>query len=420
MKNNILLGALVLLCINTVDIGKALATEIIPLGLREIIEKSLNNSPTIKIADTEYLASKGEYDQSKAYTNPEISIEAEDFEGSGAYKGYDSAQTTYGLSQKISVGGKYSAKVKVAEYGVNLASSEREIAKIELIKNVKIAYAEAVTAQKNLDIARQQKQIAEEFLSNVTKRVNVAAEPLFQKSKAEVNLSTAITDLQKFEQDLKFAKSRLALLWGSSDANFELSEADFLNVNELPEIDKEILPEIIKSSHYARILRTSEAQAKELYDLERANAIPDPTLNLGFRELNQSDDHALVAGLSIPIPVFDQNSGNIDKARNQANRMRESNNLSLLELQNQVFASYNKMKISYEQVSMLKEKILPSAEKAFQQTQAGYNAGKFPYLEVLDSLRTLSSARLSYNNTLKEYHIRKAEIERFVSNQTAN
>lgn len=420
MKNNILLGALLGICINIAGVGTASATELKTLGLQEIIERSLSNSPAIKIAATEFQASRGDYDQSRSYTNPELSIEAEDFAGSGIYKDYGSAQTTYGISQEIAIGGKYSARSKAAEYGLNLSSSRQEVTKIETIRNVKIAYAEAVAAQKNLDIAREQKQVAEDFLKNVTKRVDAAAEPLFQKSKAEVALSTASVDLSKAEQDLKLAKGKLALLWGSSDTDFELSDKDFTDAGKLPDIDPETLKEIIKSSHYARIYRVSEAQSKELYELEKTKAIPDPKFNLGFRELNQSDDQAFVAGLSIPIPVFDQNSGNIEKARSQINRMQELNKLDLLELQNQVLASYGNMKMSYDQISAFRDKILPSAERSFQQTRAGYNAGKFPYIEVVDSLRTLSAAKFSYNNLLKEYHIKKAEIERFIGNQTAN
>lgn len=388
-------------------------------SLDEIINLALDSSPSLKAQKAETLASEGEYNQARTYTNPELSVEAEDFEGSGSYKGYDSAQTTYGLSQKIAVGGKYSAKVKAAEYGYSISSGKQEVARLELIKDVKVSYAEAVAAQKNFEIAKEQKNLAEQFLSNVIKRVNAAAEPVFQRTKAEVALSTATIILGKSQEDMRIAKTNLALLWGSNDTNFDLSDSDFIRAEKF-EIDQEVLSEIIKNSHYARILQNSEAQAKELYNFERANAIPDPTLNFGYRELSQSDDNALVAGLSIPIPVFDQNRGNIDRARSQANKIRELNRSSLLEIQNQLLASYNKVKISYGQILMFKDKILPSAEKAFQQTKGGYNAGKFPYLEVIDSLRTLSDAKFSYNNSLKEYHIRRAEIERFVNNQIKN
>ncbi|HCR86087.1 MAG TPA: hypothetical protein DIV86_05355, partial [Alphaproteobacteria bacterium] len=196
-------------------------------SLDEVIKRVLSNSPTLKSQRAETFATEGEYKQSRSYVNPQATIEAEDFEGNGIYKGYNSAQTTYGISQQVLVGGKYSAKIRASEQGVKLAYNKFEIAKLELIKTTKIAYAEAVSASENLKIAKEQKKLAEQVLTNVTKRVNAAAEPAFQKSKAEVTLSNAKIELQQAEREAIIAKNNLAQLWGDNNSDYELSTDNF-------------------------------------------------------------------------------------------------------------------------------------------------------------------------------------------------
>ena len=60
----------------------------------------------------------------------------------------------------------------------------------------------------------------------------------------------------------------------------------------------------------------------------------------------------------------------------------------------------------------LREEVLPGAESAYTNTNKGYIAGKFSYLDVLDAQRTLVSARSQYLDSLIEYHQAGIQLER--------
>ena len=49
--------------------------------------------------------------------------------------------------------------------------------------------------------------------------------------------------------------------------------------------------------------------------LQRANRIPDLTVRAGYRKHNETDDYAFIIEAQLPIPIFNQNQGNIAKAR---------------------------------------------------------------------------------------------------------
>ena len=57
---------------------------------------------------------------------------------------------------------------------------------------------------------------------------------------------------------------------------------------------------------------------------------------------------------------------------------------------------------------------MKSAENVFRSVRIGYTEGKFGYLELLDSQRSLFEVRGNYIETLKKYHFSRAELSRIL------
>ena len=68
---------------------------------------------------------------------------------------------------------------------------------------------------------------------------------------------------------------------------------------------------------------TELEQRRAALKLEKSRAIPDLTAGLGYRRLSGSDDNALVGGISIPLPLFNRNQGNIREAEYRLARAGE-------------------------------------------------------------------------------------------------
>src|SRR3546814_14601551 len=47
----------------------------------------------------------------------------------------------------------------------------------------------------------------------------------------------------------------------------------------------------------------------------RAEGRLDPSIGVGMRQLRETGDRAMIASLSVPLPVFDRNQGNVAAAR---------------------------------------------------------------------------------------------------------
>ena len=60
----------------------------------------------------------------------------------------------------------------------------------------------------------------------------------------------------------------------------------------------------------------------------------------------------------------------------------------------------------------LRRTSLPAADQAARFAAGGFAEGKFGFLEVLDAQRSLSDTRTQLNDALREYHARRAEVDR--------
>jgi cobalt-zinc-cadmium efflux system outer membrane protein len=72
------------------------------------------------------------------------------------------------------------------------------------------------------------------------------------------------------------------------------------------------------------------------------------------------------------------------------------------------------MASAYARSAILGKEVVPEAQRAFDAASAGYNEGKFPYLDVLDAQRTVFDARVQHLEALAECLAAVADVEGLV------
>jgi cobalt-zinc-cadmium efflux system outer membrane protein len=386
------------------------------ITLEDAIAHALDSSPRLKASRASLAASRGERQQAGALPNPEVAYSKQNVKATGAYKDISPGQSVYELNQLVEIGGKRSARKDIADKGVQIADLESQATALDLIRDVTIAYAEAVAAEENVRLAIEQKALAEDVLASVTTRVDAAASPLIQKSRAEVERATASVALDSAKRERTISFKVLSTLLGHDEPAYKLdTKAFFTLAKKHAPADTEQL----KSNPDLAKLDTALEQSKARLDLEKANAIPDPTLNAGLIQIPSAKGKALMLGVAIPIPVFNVNRGNIEKARSEVIRTEEDNRYTGLSLNNDLTRAQEQMKNAYVLAKTLAGQILPSAEKAFSLAREGYGLGRFPYIEVLDAQRSLFGAKQQHIAALKTYHTAKAVLERLTARHAA-
>jgi cobalt-zinc-cadmium efflux system outer membrane protein len=158
-------------------------------------------------------------------------------------------------------------------------------------------------------------------------------------------------------------------------------------------------------------------QAREV--LEEAKQIPDPKVQAGYRHISSANLNGLVAALSIPLPVFDNNSGAVQEAFNRRKQAEQQRRQIEISLRSQFEELYQTLLVLNTDIDQSNKIIIPQAEKAFRIINDGYLSGKFRFLDVLDAQRTLYETRKNLITSLTEYNIRVAELERLIGRSIA-
>ena len=398
--------------------GGAFAQEVTAVSLDEALARALRSSPRLESSSAAIRASEGDQRQAGAWQNPQLTIEAENFSGDGPYNGYSGAETTFGVSQQIELSGKPLRRADVAKEDVNINRLNYSTETLTLASDVRGAYADAVAAQERLTMAREQKVLAKKLYGEVSARVDAAREPDIQKSKAEITLSTATFAEETALRDLNRAKETLASLWGGKESAFDLTPDYFFTVE--PPMDAQAAEAALEQSAYLKRMTSEEARMRAVHRLEQIQAVPDPTVGLGMRDFRETGDRALIASVSLPLPVLNHNRGGIDRARENVTKAASDTHTMRIALGNELRTALKDMTNAHDKAKNLKSSVLPAAEKAFSQSRKGYNAGKFPYIEVLDAQRTLFDVKAQYINTLNDYHQAKATVDKLTSGEPQN
>ena len=160
-----------------------------------------------------------------------------------------------------------------------------------------------------------------------------------------------------------------------------------------------------------------EAEIKKsqaVLDLEKSKAAGDITVGAGLKRFNETDDNAVVFGISIPLPLSDRNQGAKQEAVYNLAKSREGQKAAWLKLQNEFNQTYQGFANSYSQATSLKNEVLPAASEMFNAATRAYQEGKVDYLNVLDAQRTLFDVRNEYIESLAAYHTTKVDVERLI------
>ena len=66
------------------------------------------------------------------------------------------------------------------------------------------------------------------------------------------------------------------------------------------------------------------------------------------------------------------------------------------------------------EAEMTRDRLTPKAEKAYELSRAGYDAGRFSWFELINAQQHLTEIRIRYIEALKDAHLARAEVSKFL------
>ncbi|HTH95123.1 MAG TPA: TolC family protein [Rhodocyclaceae bacterium] len=375
------------------------------LALSEAIRLALSFNPELAASAREVGAQEGAVIQAGVWRNPELSSIIEDRQPA-------TRTTTYQINQPLEIGGKRGARIDVAERNRDIAAVDLNAQQATIRAGVITAFFDVLAAQERVKIAQSLLELAQNSTLAASRRVTAGRISPVEETKARVAEASVKVDLAQANSDLLNARKQLAAYWGNPAPRFVRADGDAERLPALP-------PVATLDARFARTPDMRRAQlelerSKSVVDLEKAKRIPDITLSLGSKRDATLDHTQAIVGLSIPIPLFDRNQGNLHEALERRDKAREEFAATQLRLSTNLAQTYEQLKTSRLEAESLRTEILPGAQSAFDAASTGFTLGKFNFLEVLDAQRTLFQAKTQYLKALASAHRAAADLDRLL------
>ena len=352
--------------------------------------------------------SDGRREQANALPNPVVGFEVDNF-ASGQSGVVGGVETTLQLSQLIELGGKRDARVQAALGDYDTARLEREATRLELLSETTIAFVEALSAQRRIQILDRQAAALEKLVPLMQRRVEAGASSPAEVSRTQAAVGMARLERERARTALAVARRELATLMGLDKPDFAAVSGDFGRISRPVPLDNAI--KAIDDN--PQLMRWTAVRARRDAELlsARLKAVPDVTASVGWRYYGQTGDNALRLGASLPIPVLDRNRGGIREAQEAAQKVEAEKAINRLTLIAIVGKAHDTANGALQQVDLLRRTILPAARATLATIEAGHGQGRFTLLEILDTYRTVAEAELMEHDALASFHTSVATIE---------
>ena len=377
----------------------------VPLTLSAALRMALDTNPDLSAARYELQAVEATILQAGALPNPALEMTMED-------RRRETRETTFVLSQPLELGGKRSARLSAAERSKDAAAAELQAKRAEVRAAVITAFFDVLTAQERMRLAEESAQLAQRGTDAASRRVVAGKVSPVEETKARVAESSVRLELSQAKAELAAARKRLSATWGNPAPQFERAEGRVDALPELPGL-KELSGRMATAPAMLRA-RSELDRRQALAQLESSRRIPDLTVSLGVKRSEELGRNQAIVGVSIPLPLFDTNRGNVLEALRRTDKARDELSATEIRLDGDIAQAYERLSLARQEAEALQKEILPGAQSAYDAATKGFEYGKFGFLDVLDAQRTLLQAQSQYLRALSEAHRAAADIDRLL------
>lgn len=381
------------------------------LTLDEALQRAGVISPAREVAERGVEAAQAGRTVAGLRPNPTLSADVENVVGTGPYRGINEAETTIGFALPLELGGKRSARVAVANTQITRARIDVVVAAADLRLQVTQAYIQAVAAERRLVVAEAQVGVTGENLRIARDRVEAGANSPIDQQRAALLSANAQAELERARATTNATRLTLSqFVGGIVPAPLDQPWFDRLDSTPYGPAKPTNVDGTLALAAAAADVATADAQVR----LARTQRIPDLTVSAGTRRLQASGDMAMVFGVSVPLPVFNNGRAAVNQASALRTQSEARRRLARFEAEQSIASAWADRDRAAASVRASGPAVA-AAQEAARIARIGYGEGKFDQLVLLEAEQALLDARTAAIDARTEYHDAEARLARLTT-----
>ncbi len=358
-----------------------------PITLDALVRQALAENPELKFYEAEIAAAKGERKAAGAWANPEIAGEL----GRKRVRGDVSAEGTawaVSVQQTFEWPGRISLRKAIADRQVQLADAGLEQFRAALAAEVRKRAFALFTAQRRAEATREVSGRGEELVATLVQREPAGVTPLLETRAIEASVIKLRRNASEAAQEAQSALYELNQLRGLP-IQMPLVIADVtLIFSDLPGVE-ELLRRAGRGNFTLRQREIELAQQGFKVRLSENEAWPAITLGPQFSQEKAGDRETIAGvGVSLPLPLWNRNTGNIEASKARELQAQTSLRLSQREVERKIREQAAAYELHRKEMARWNPKVAEQLREAAALADRHYRLGAVPlatYLEVQSS-----------------------------------
>ncbi len=368
------------------------------------LELARKNNPDWRAAEQEIQTARGRLTTARLISpfNPAVEAQGGPRRMPGEGNGTD---VGVGLSMEVEVAGQRSARITEAER--NLQKAEAGFQDFSRTFRAKLARAfyQGILARERLALQRRIEKLNGTLVDVTRTKFNAGDVSGLEVNLATVRYGQVRKETLDAERTLRQALAELKRLIGTDQTYLPEGKLE----TSLPAVSDAAILQTALANRPDLLARRHELQRAEAeIALARRQIFPNPTLGVSFNR-EGSGDKTFLAGVSIPLPVFNRRQGELEGL--EARRIQARAELLALEkeIQKEATQALIHWETARQSAGLFQREVMEQVDENFRLIEAAYRERRIDLPQLLIMENNLITANQSYLEVLAS--VREAAIQ---------
>jgi outer membrane protein, heavy metal efflux system len=301
-------------------------------------------------------------------------------------------------------GGKRERRIEVAQDAREVTQLQLLNTTRQLVLDVQNAFVDALQASDSVTLARENLRVFQNIIEVNTNRVRAGDLAKVELARTQVAAIQFQTALRQAESKLRVANNRLQSLMGRTSLSPTFSVEGELRRDTQPVVLESVTTQAMDLRPDLQALRRDQARSQAEIRNQIAQGKVDFTVSSMFhRQFYNGTSDTLGFFFSAPLPVFNRNQGEIERARQEQRQIQARIKAMQNDIQTEVRNAWVQYTTSRDLLTSIEHDLLDQARDVRDTMEYSYRRGEASLVEFLDAQRAFNDTRQSYNDARADF-----------------
>lgn len=405
---------LLLLILHVFNLKTSAEVQQKPLTLQEAGRQFFANNLELIAERYNIEMAEAEVIQAKLFENPVISLEQNVYNRlNGKY--FDmgkEGEAVVEIEQLIYIAGQRNKRVRVEKLNKEMAVHQFEEVLRTLKSELNSKFIELYYTEKSLSIYDKEIEYLQHLLEVMKEQNDKGNISLLEKSRIQALLLSLQQERNETSNQFISLQGDMKLLLG---LNVTETFEPVLDESVLKQIDITSIPFIELNNRLAerpdlKMARTNIQASRANVSLQKSLAFPEVSLKGSYDRAGNFCDNYFAIGLSISIPVFNRNQGNIKSARLSVLQNTSREELARKQAEKELFTGYARLEKAVKLYNSSNYELERDFETIIDGVNTNFRKRNISLLEFIDYYQAYKETCLQLYQTRKDVFLAMEDI----------